>query len=125
MACKIAVNLYLIASVAALAEAAALAGALGLDGAVLERVIGSGPLGSDVSRAKLAKMVTGDFAPQAAIRDVCKNAALVAATAASAGLDASTLAAAKEQFDAVLAGGGGELDMAAVVTAAANAGAAG
>jgi 3-hydroxyisobutyrate dehydrogenase len=117
MACKMAVNLYLIASVGALAEAAALADALGLEGTSLERVIGAGPLGSDVSRAKLAKMVSGDFAPQAAIRDVCKNAALVASAAASAGLAVESLAAARRQFDSVLAGGGGELDMAAVITA--------
>jgi 3-hydroxyisobutyrate dehydrogenase len=117
MACKMAVNLYLIASVAALAEAAALAAALGLDGSILERVIGSGPLGSDVSRAKLAKMVNGDFAPHAAIRDVCKNAALVARAAASAGLEAPSLALSRRFYDAVLAGGGGELDMAAVISA--------
>jgi 3-hydroxyisobutyrate dehydrogenase len=118
MACKMAVNLYLIASVAAVAEAAALAGALGLDGSVLERVIGSGPLGSDVVRAKLAKMMSGDFAPQAAIRDVCKNAALVAEAAASSGMEAPLLASARERFEAVLGAGGGQLDMASVVTAA-------
>jgi 3-hydroxyisobutyrate dehydrogenase len=116
MACKMAVNLYLMASVAALAEAAALAGALGLDGGVLERVIGSGPLGSDVSRAKLAKMVSGDFAPQAAIHDVCKNAALVAGAATSVGLDAASMGVARQRFNMVLAAGGGELDMAAVIT---------
>ena len=77
MACKMAVNLYLIASVAALAEATALATALKLDPAFLAQVIGSGPLGSAVANSKLAKMATGDFAPHAAISDVCKNAALV------------------------------------------------
>ena len=40
MACKMAVNLYLIASFAALAEAAALAKAQDLSSAIFERVIG-------------------------------------------------------------------------------------
>lgn len=117
MACKMAVNLYLIASVAALAEAAALAKMLGLDPALFEQVIGSGPLGSDVARAKLAKMVSGDFAPQAALRDVCKNAALVADAAAAAGMDATLLGSARQRFDAALGDGGGDLDMSAVIGA--------
>jgi 3-hydroxyisobutyrate dehydrogenase len=116
MACKMAVNLYLIASVAALAEAAALAQRLGVrDGAFAEVVL-EGPLSSDVARAKLSKMLGNDFAPQAAIKDVCKNAALVAAAAAGAGLDARLLGEARRRFDAVAAMGGADLDMAAVIT---------
>jgi 3-hydroxyisobutyrate dehydrogenase len=79
-------------------------------------VIGSGPLGSDVARAKLARMASRDFEPQASIRDVCKNAALVAAAAASAGVAATVLEPARRRFDSVLEKGGGALDMAAVVT---------
>lgn len=116
MACKLAVNLYLIVSVAALAEAAVLSNRLGLAPHVFEQVVGNGPLGSEVSRAKLAKMMTRDFAPQAAIRDVCKNAALVASAATSADLDTPLLATARQAFEAVRATGDGELDMAAVVT---------
>jgi 3-hydroxyisobutyrate dehydrogenase len=117
MACKMAVNLYLIASVAALAEATALAKALDLSPAIFERVIGSGSLRSEVAGAKVAKMVSRDFRPQATIRDVCKNAALVDGAATMAGLDATILAAAKHRFDAAFEGGREELDMAAVITA--------
>jgi 3-hydroxyisobutyrate dehydrogenase len=117
MACKIAVNLYLIASVAALAEATALAMRLGLDLDVFARVIEEGPLGSGVARAKLCKMISRDFTPQASIRDVCKNAGLVADTAAAARLEAQVLNSARRLFDGVLQGGGAELDMASVITA--------
>jgi 3-hydroxyisobutyrate dehydrogenase len=124
MACKMAVNLFLIASVAALAEAAALATRLELDLSIFEQVIGRGPLGSDVARAKLSKMTSGDFAPQAAIRDVCKNAALVAEAAAAAGLDAALLGVARKRFEDVLRSGRADLDMAAVVLASDEEGAA-
>jgi 3-hydroxyisobutyrate dehydrogenase len=117
MECKMAANLYLIASVAALAEAAMLARRLDLPPEAFEQVIGSGPLGSQVSRAKLGKMMRRDFTPQAAVRDVCKNAALVADTAAAAGLDARLLELARGRFEAVLHNGGALLDMAAVITA--------
>jgi 3-hydroxyisobutyrate dehydrogenase len=117
MACKMSVNLYLIASVAALAEAARMAGDLGVEPSAFAQVMVEGPLGSEVVRAKLAKMMSGDFAAQATIGDVCKNADLVLATAAGIGLDASLLASARERFEAVLRRGGAGLDMAAVITA--------
>jgi 3-hydroxyisobutyrate dehydrogenase len=117
MACKIAVNLYLVASVAALAEATALANKLGLDPNLFAQVIGHGPLGSDVARAKLAKMISRNFAAEASIRDVCKNAGLVADAAATAKLDAQVLGSACRLFDGLLHSGGGELDMAGVITA--------
>ncbi len=117
MAMKLAVNLYLVATVAALGEAAALAGSLGLDLGLFEQVITSGPLRSDIAAAKLAKMVRDDFGPQAAIRDVCKNAALVAEAAATARAPVPLLTESRRLFETVLAAGHGEQDMAAVVTA--------
>ena len=117
LACKLAVNLYLIASVAALAEAASLADRVGVQPAAFARVIGGGPLASEVAREKLGKMTSRDFSPQASIRDVCKNAALVAAAAAASGVNAGLLTIARQRFEAVLEQGGGELDMAAVISA--------
>jgi 3-hydroxyisobutyrate dehydrogenase len=117
MACKMSVNLFLITSVAALAEAARMAGDLGVEPRAFTQVMVEGPLGSDVVRAKLEKMMSGDFAAQAAIGDVCKNADLVLATADGIGLDAGLLAFARGRFKAVLLSGGAELDMAAVITA--------
>jgi 3-hydroxyisobutyrate dehydrogenase len=117
MSMKMAVNLYLIATVAALAEAASLADAAGLDLGLFRRILDGGPLRSDVSEVKLAKMVVRDFAPQASIRDVVKNCLLVARTAAETGTHAPLLGESLRLFDAVLGRGDGELDMAAVISA--------
>ena len=114
MAMKLAVNLYLIAMVTALAEAARLASVTGLDLDQFSRAIVEGPLGSSVAAAKLDKMVRRDFTPQAAIGDVVKNARLVAEAAAA--IDAPLLRESLARFEAVRADGGGALDMAAILT---------
>lgn len=123
MAMKMAVNLYLLATVAALAEATNLAKSLGLDLARFRAVVGKGQLGSPIAAAKLDKMVSGDFSPQAKIRDVCKNAALVVATARGAEIAAPLLAESRRLFDLAQDRGAADLDMAAVITAFDEAGA--
>lgn len=117
LATKMAVNLYLVTTVAALAEAANLALRLGLNLDSFNSVIASGQLRSEVAAAKLAKIVQHDFSPQASIRDVCKNAALIAGTAAEANTPSPMLDQARRLFDMVHASGSGALDMAAVVSA--------
>lgn len=114
---KLAVNLYLIASVAALAEAASLARALDLAAEDFQQVIASGPLASKVALSKLDKMTKRDFTPQAAIHDVCKNAALVAQAAAGTPGAYPLLSQSRRLFETVRAAGGGRLDMAAVISA--------
>lgn len=116
MALKMAVNLYLVGSVAVLSEAAHFAARSGVELAHLAAVIGEGPLGSGVARAKLAKMIGRDFTPQAAIRDVVKNARLIGESAAAAGADAPLLAVSRGRFELASAMGSDELDMAAVLT---------
>jgi 3-hydroxyisobutyrate dehydrogenase len=116
MAMKLAVNLYLIASVAALAEATHLATRSGLDLARFASVIASGPLGSSVARAKLDKMVRRDFAPQAAIHDVIKNARLVARASEALGAAHPLLAESLARFEAAAAHGHAAADMAAILT---------
>lgn len=117
MSMKLAINLYLIATVASLAEAANLAQALNLDLELFHGLIRTGPLCSDVAMAKLDKIVRRDFAPQAAIQDVCKNAALVAEAAAVAGAHAPLLGDSRRLFEEALQNGSGGLDMAAVFEA--------
>lgn len=114
-AMKLAVNLYLISSVTALAEATRLATASGLDLDQFARVITTGPLGSSVATAKLDKMVRRDFAPQAAVRDVVKNARLVASAAEDVGSEAPLLRESLSRFEAVASNGGGAFDMAAIL----------
>jgi len=111
---KLAVNHYLIATVAALAEATQVAEALGIDLALFRRVLDAGPMASAVSRAKLEKLVARDFAPQAAIRDVAQIAALVADQARVSGVDAPMIRECERQFAAARERGLGDCDMAAV-----------
>lgn len=115
LAMKLAVNLYLIASVTALAEAAHLARRSNVDLGLFAKVIGSGPLGSPVARAKLDKIVRDDLSPQAAISDVLKNARLVEALAANVSAQAPLLRESRMRFEHVVASGLGGLDMAAIL----------
>src|SRR5579875_2599556 len=78
---KLAVNLFMIAMVTGLAEAVHFAAAQGLDLTTLARVLDASPMASDVSRAKVGKLVARDFAAQAAIANVTQNTRLIAAAA--------------------------------------------
>lgn len=112
---KLAVNHYLIVLVTALAEAFAAAHAAGVDPQVLRSVLDAGPMASAVLRIKLDKLVDGDFAAQAAIRDVATIADLAAGQAREAGVEAPLIDVAARLFRRARAGGLGALDMAAVL----------
>ena len=81
---KLAVNLFLITMVTGLAEAAHFAQAHGLDMESFRAVLDGGPMASNVSRSKAAKLIGGDFSVQAAIFDVFKNTRLIAEAARGA-----------------------------------------
>jgi 3-hydroxyisobutyrate dehydrogenase len=112
---KLAVTLYLIASVTALAEATHLARLSKVSLDQFAKVIGLGPLGSKVARAKLDKIVRDDFSAQAAIADVVKNARLVEALAAQVSAQVPLLKESRIRFETVAASGLGGLDMAAIL----------
>lgn len=114
---KLAVNLFLITQVTGLVEAFHFADAHGLDLEVLRRVVDEGPMASTVSRAKLAKLVAGDWEVQAGAADVLMNAELVVAAAREAGVAAPLAEASRELFAETVDGGWGGLDMAAVLAA--------
>lgn len=111
---KLAVNHYLITTVAALAEAAAAAAAIGVDAALWREVLDAGPMASEVSRAKLAKLQAGDLRAQAAIDDVAHIAQLVLDQANRAGARVPLMTRTATLFGAAQAAGDGALDMAAV-----------
>ncbi|MGQ4268238.1 NAD(P)-dependent oxidoreductase [Nocardiopsis changdeensis] len=114
---KLAVNTFLITLVTGLAEAFHFAERQGLDPGLLARVLDAGPMASAVSRAKADKLVSGDFAPQAAVTDVFKNSRLVVEAARAAGAAAPLMEACLRAFaDADRSGHGGR-DMAAVIEA--------
>jgi 3-hydroxyisobutyrate dehydrogenase len=112
---KLAVNHYLIATVAALAEATAVADALGIDLALFRRVLDAGPMASAVSRAKLEKLVQRDFSPQAAIRDVAQIATLVADQARMGDVSTPLMDTCERMFAAARERGLSGLDMIAVL----------
>jgi 3-hydroxyisobutyrate dehydrogenase len=114
---KLSVNLYLITMVSGLCEAFHFARQHQLDLDRLRSVLDSGPMASAVSRGKLRKLQEGDFAAQAAARDVLTNSELVADAARRAGVAAPGLEVARALFAEAVAEGYGAEDMIAVVHA--------
>lgn len=111
---KLAVNHYLIATVAALAETVHAARAAGLDVEVLRQILDAGPMASDVSRRKLDKLIARDHQPHAAIRDVYTIVQLVLAQARDAGIDAPLITRCAALYRHATEHGGAALDMVAV-----------
>lgn len=111
---KLAVNLYLDAAVAALAEAVHFADRLGLDLGTFRTAIQTGQLGSPLTRVKVPKLVDRDYAVQAAISDVLANTRLIAAEAQAAGIASPLLDLSSELYAETLALGHARSDMTAV-----------
>lgn len=114
---KLSVNLYLITMVTGLAEAVHFAERNGVDLDQFLAVLNVGPMASEVSQVKVAKLVGRDFELQAGIADVLKNNRLVAEAAREAGIASPLLDACYELFGETLALGRGNDDMVAVITA--------
>lgn len=114
---KLAVNLFLIATVTALAEATHFAEQHELDLELFREVIDAGPMASAVSAVKLPKLIAKDFAVQASIRNVLMNNELIAAAARDAGIASPLLDVCHALFAETAASGRGALDMIAVVCA--------
>lgn len=114
---KLAVNLFLITMVTGLVEATHFAQRLGLDLARFVSILDAGPMASDVSRIKAAKLLARDFARQAGITDVLKNNSLVAVTAREAGVASPLLDVCHALYGETQALGLGDHDMVAVIQA--------
>lgn len=114
---KLAVNLFLITMVTGLAEATHFAQSLGLDLARFVSILDAGPMASDVSRIKAAKLLARDFARQAGITDVLKNNSLVAVTAREANIASPLLDVCHALYGETQTLGLGEEDMIAVIQA--------
>lgn len=114
---KLAVNLFLIATVTGLAESVHFADRHGLDLDLLVAVLNAGPMASDVSRVKLPKLVARDFVAQAGIADVLMNNRLIAEAARKANVASPLLDVCHTLYGEAVALGDGALDMAAVLRA--------
>ncbi|WNI19667.1 NAD(P)-dependent oxidoreductase [Actinacidiphila sp. ITFR-21] len=75
---KLSVNIFLITLVTGLTEAFHFADQHGLDKRQFLEVLDAGPMASGVSRMKSPKLMSRDFAVQAAASDVLKNNELIA-----------------------------------------------
>jgi len=114
---KLAVNTFLITMVTGLAEAFHFADGHGLDRALLRDVLDAGPMASFVSRGKAGKLVEGDYAVQASIRDVHYNNRLIVEAARAGGLAAPLVEVCRDLFAETEAQGHAAADMAAVIHA--------
>lgn len=114
---KLSVNLFLITMVTGLVEAMHFAQRQGLDLARFVAVLDAGPMASDVSRLKAAKLVAQDFAVQAAISNVLENNRLIAETAREAGIASPLLDVCHALYSETQALGLGGADMIAVIRA--------
>lgn len=114
---KLAVNLFLITMVTGLTEAAHFAERHGLAREPFVAALNAGPMASDVSRGKLAKLAAQDFSMQATITDVLKNSRLIAEAARSASTASPLLDVCHALFRETQALGLGQLDMVAVIRA--------
>jgi 3-hydroxyisobutyrate dehydrogenase len=114
---KLAVNAFLITMVTGLAEAVAFAAALDVDLTTFAQIVDSGPMSSAVSRRKVAKLVLGDRAPEAAAQEVLRICEVHLAGAADAGVAAPLMQVCRDLLCATVAAGHGAADMVAVADA--------
>ncbi len=113
---KLAVNVFLLATVAGLAESMAFAEARGIDRGVVRAVLDAGPMASAVSMLKLAKLADGDYETQASISDVLYNNRLIL-EAAPHPERMQLMAATARLFARAESAGFGSRDMIAVIEA--------
>ncbi len=114
---KLAVNLYLITMVTGLIEAVHFAQHHGIDLANFESILNAGPMASDVSRMKGAKVIAGDFSVEGAITNVLENNRLIAEAARGARLASPLLDVCHELYGEAESLGLGDDDMVAVIRA--------
>jgi len=101
--------------VAGLAEAFHFADRHDLDVHQLQAILDAGPMASNVSRVKGAKLANGDFTVQSAIGDVLKNAKLTVEAARRKGIASPLLDTCVDLYGEAVAEGCGSIDMAGVI----------
>ncbi|KAF5659383.1 gamma hydroxybutyrate dehydrogenase [Fusarium circinatum] len=78
---KYSINLFLVSVTTGLAESLNLARAQGLDLEAFGQVLNSSPLASAYSKVKIAKILNGDWTPQAAVKDCYNSTELIKSAA--------------------------------------------
>lgn len=111
---KLVANAWVLSIVAGTAQSLALAEGLGVDPRQFLELIGGGPLDSGYAQLKGKAMLSGDFTPSFALSGATKDAGLIRAAAADAGVATDLVAAMEKLFAAA---GDQDDDMAAVIRA--------
>ncbi|MES2256422.1 MAG: NAD(P)-dependent oxidoreductase [Pseudomonadota bacterium] len=114
---KIAINAFLIPMVTGLAEAFHFADRHGLDVRQLQAILDAGPMASNVSKVKGAKLAGGDFTVQSTISDVLKNTRLTTAAAREKGLASPLLDICEALYSEAADQNHAGIDMAGVIKA--------
>ena len=117
MAMKCAVNIFLIGSITALAEATHYARAQALDAERFFSLLDASQMASEISRAKVAKLRAGDLAPHAAIANVLQTSRLIVQSADTLGVPVPLMDACMALYADASARGLDGSDMIAVVDA--------
>jgi 3-hydroxyisobutyrate dehydrogenase len=111
---KLAVNLCMIGLVTSLAESVAFASRHGLDLDTFARVLGSGPMSSEILRAKTAKLIARDHSTEACVDVIADNLHLINHAAAEVNAPSRIVAACLSWFEQAQAAGLGKADLTAV-----------
>lgn len=112
-----AVNQLIVgATIAAVAEGLTLARRLGLDPAVVRSAITGGYATSRVLEIHGGRMIRRDFTPGGRAALHAKDAHIILEAARSAGLALPVFSVVADQFDRLVATGGGDLDHSALIT---------
>ena len=114
---KLVVNLVLGLNRAVMAEGLVFADAMGLDRARALEILRAGPAYSTVMDTKGAKMLTGDFQPQARLAQHAKDVRLILENAERTGTALPLSKTHRELLDRALAAGYGPLDNSAIILA--------
>lgn len=110
---KLALNSWVLALTHGAAESLALAKGLGLDPALVVELVSGGPLDSGYFQAKTRAMLSGDYSPSFTLANALKDAELMVAAAARAGVRLDLAKAGIQRFQRALEQGHGDKDMAA------------
>ncbi|WP_047248083.1 NAD(P)-dependent oxidoreductase [Chromobacterium subtsugae] len=110
---KLALNSWALALTHGAAESLALARGLGLDPALVLDAVAGGPLDSPYLQAKGKAMLAGDYTASFTVDNAAKDAELILAAAAEAGVAMDCAAAGLRRFQRAMDAGHGDKDMAA------------
>lgn len=110
---KLVLNTWVIALTHGVGEALALAGGLGVDPAHFVDVVTGGPMDNAFFQLKSEAVRSGDFTPSFTVDNAEKDARLVLAAAARAGVRMDSVAAGRERFARASELGHGDEDMVA------------